>query len=169
MSWWDYVERVANTTRQRDIQDRTGIDASNFSRWKTGQTPRPALVAQFARAYGRPVLEAFVAAEFLTPEEAAERPAAAPSLSTLTDDQLLAEVRARMSEGRDGHGQQPAPIGDYDDPGGLVAQLHDLEDEARQRAAARNADMPADLAARRTGRKSRQQQLREQQDQDGES
>lgn len=148
MSWWDYVERVANTTRQRDIQDRTGIDASNFSRWKTGQTPRPVLVAQFARAYDRPVLEAFVAAGFLTPEEAAERPTAPPSLAQLTDDQLLDEVRARMSEGRDGHGHQPAPI----------APIRPDQDPG----------LPADLAARRIGREPRVQQQRDQQDRDGE-
>ena len=45
------------------------------------------------------MLEAFVAAGFLTPEEAGEQPSAAPSLFGLTDDELLTEVARRMREG----------------------------------------------------------------------
>lgn len=98
MSWWEYVERIANTSRQRDISDRTGIDATNVTRWKSGQVPKADLVAQFARGYGRPVLEAFVAAGFLTPEEAKVRPAPAPDFSQLSNDELLELVRQRMGE-----------------------------------------------------------------------
>lgn len=107
MSWWDYVARVANTSRQRDIEDRTGIDASNFSRWKSGQIPKPSLVRQFAAAYGRPVLEAFIAAGFLDPQEAGQRPAAPPSLDQLSDDDLLDELRARLRRGDDGGNTAP--------------------------------------------------------------
>ncbi|PWJ22816.1 hypothetical protein ATK17_0014 [Branchiibius hedensis] len=115
MSWWEYVEQVAKTSRQRDISDRSGIDAANVSRWKGGHIPKAEMVAEFARAYGRPVLEAFVAAGFLTPMEAKERPAAAPSLGSLTDEELLDEIRKRMR--RDGTatnpaGGSPAPVPD---------------------------------------------------------
>jgi transcriptional regulator with XRE-family HTH domain len=107
VSWWEYVERTAQTNRQRDISEKTGISADNVSRWKSGQTPKPAIVAGFARAYGRPVLEAFVAAEFLTEEEAKVRPAGRPDYSQLTNDELLELVRARMSEGGE-HGDHTA-------------------------------------------------------------
>lgn len=98
MSWWEYVQRIADTTRQRDIAERTGIDATNVTRWKSGQVPKAAMVAEFARAYERPVLEAFVAAGFLTPDEAKVRPAPAPDYSQLTNDELLELVRRRMGE-----------------------------------------------------------------------
>ena len=47
------------------------------------------------------MLEAFIAAGFLTPEEAGEQPSAPPSLASLDDDQLLREVRARMKGAKD--------------------------------------------------------------------
>lgn len=97
MSWWEYVERVAQTSRQRDISDKTSLDPSAVSRWKTGHVPKADMVATFARAYGRPVLEAFVAAGFLTAAEAKERPSAAPSLDQLSDEDLLQEVADRMA------------------------------------------------------------------------
>lgn len=95
----------------------------------------------------------------------------------LSDAELIAELALRLGrrgaeragtrEG-DGHGQQPAPIDDSDDPGGLVADLHQLDADARRRAAARRGDLPEDVAARDTGKKSRVQLAREQQDQDAE-
>lgn len=79
-------------------------------------------------------------------------------LSTATDEQLVRPPADRPGvdlDRKDGdrHGQQSAPIDKDDDPGGVVAQLRDMEAEARQRAADRDARLPADLAARRTGRK----------------
>lgn len=97
MSWWQYVERVADTRRQRDIAERTHIDATNISRWKSGQNPRPDMVAQFARAYRRPVLEAFIAAGFLTADEAGEIPSTPPSFDDITDEQLIAELTRRLA------------------------------------------------------------------------
>lgn len=79
-------------------------------------------------------------------------------------DQLLS-VMARRQDG-DGHAQQSAPIDD--DPGGIVAELHQPDAEARRRAAARRGDLPDDVAARTTGKKSRVQQERDQQDQGAE-
>ena len=133
MSWWTYVERVAQTSRQRDIQDRTGIDATNVTRWKGGQVPKPDMVAQFARGYGRPVLEAFVEAGFLTATEAKQRPVAAPSIDSLTDDQLLDEIRKRMrhdTAATTQAGESPAnvkylPPGPGDFGHGVAAQRDD--------------------------------------------
>lgn len=77
-------------------------------------------------------------------------------LSTGTDEQLARATAVRLRvdldrEDGEGHGQQSAFIDEGDDPGGVVAQLHDMEAEARRRVADRYADLSADLAARRHG------------------
>ncbi len=72
--WWQYVERVSQGSQQRDISLRTGIDKSHVSQWKTRDaTPSAHLVIKFARAYGHNVLEALVAAGYITEAEAALR------------------------------------------------------------------------------------------------
>lgn len=100
MSWGRYVTEHSRGEVNRLIAAKVDVTESNVSRWKSGQTKAPAAdaVARFARAYGRPVLEAFIAAGFLTEAEAGAKPEApaGPVLNSLTDEQLLDEVRARM-------------------------------------------------------------------------
>ena len=99
VNWWLYVRRIAGTEVQVEISRRTGLLGPTLSRWKSGtQGVDPDSAATFARAYGRPVVEAFVAAGFLTEAEAKVRPAAAPNYSQLTNDQLLDLVRERMTQ-----------------------------------------------------------------------
>ena len=92
MTWWEYVARTAAGEEQAAIAKRVGLGQSMISRWKVG----------------RPVLEAFIAAGFLTPEEASEIPSAPPSLASLDDDDLLAEVRRRMQGGQSDAGNAEA-------------------------------------------------------------
>jgi len=66
---------------------------------QAGVEADPVQAALFARAYRRPVLEAFVAAGFLTPEEADQQPSEPPTLAIVDDDALLAEIRIRMRRG----------------------------------------------------------------------
>jgi transcriptional regulator with XRE-family HTH domain len=95
--WWDYVQQVAKGAKQADIAERAGVNQVTVSRWKKGaESARPENVAAFARAYGRPVLEAFVAAGFLTAEEADVRPDSVLAVSDLADDALIAEVARRL-------------------------------------------------------------------------
>lgn len=110
MSWWTYVARVADADSgsPKAMQTRTGIDAPHFSKWKSGTIPGPGLAAQFARGYNQPVLEAFVAAGFLTEAEAKVRPAAAPSLDSLTDEELVEEILRRMRRGGEDGGDTAA-------------------------------------------------------------
>jgi len=77
--------------------------------------PDPVPVAAFARAYHRPVLEAFIAAGFLTAQEAGEQPTALPlsPVKSLTDDELLDEVRRRLSL----RGGSAPPAGAVEDGG----------------------------------------------------
>lgn len=99
VDWWTYVERTARTDRQRDISDRTGLDPSAVSRWKSGHVPKADMVAEFARAYDRPVLEAFLAAGFLTSEEADEQPVEQPTADSLTNEQLVEAIEKRLRHG----------------------------------------------------------------------
>ncbi|MEU6034020.1 helix-turn-helix transcriptional regulator [Actinomadura sp. NPDC047616] len=94
MSWWAYVERIANGDNQTKIAERTGLSQAGVNAWKT-RTPKPETVATFARTYNRPVLEAFVAAGFLTEEEAGTTALPQP-LSEVPSGELLAELGRRL-------------------------------------------------------------------------
>lgn len=120
VTWRKYVESITDDGPTA-IAARIGVTAPSVSRW-WGPTsrPRPEQAASFARAYNRPVLEAFIAAGFLTAEEAGEKPSAPPSLTSLDDDELLAEVRRRMQEGRN-EGQLPEAEKSRD--GGVVIDM----------------------------------------------
>jgi hypothetical protein len=105
MSWWTYVTHASGTDSPKAMSLATGIDAPSFSKMKTqGHIPKPETVARFARAYGRPVLEAFVAAGFLEPEEAKVRPGPSLDFSRLTNKQLLELVESRMIDDGSGFG-----------------------------------------------------------------
>ena len=74
MSWWAYVQQVAEGAPNARVATAIGITPSSVGRWAKGSNPDPQQAAAFARAYSRPVLEAFIAAGFLSPDEAGERP-----------------------------------------------------------------------------------------------
>ena len=99
VSWWNYVTHIAGTDSPKVLSAQTGIDSPSFSKWKGGAVPKAETVARFARAYGRPVVEAFVAAKFLEPEEAEVPPEVLVDYSLLTNDELLRLVRSRMEDG----------------------------------------------------------------------
>lgn len=110
MSWWKYVVKVSGTESPGLMESKTEIPGPNFSKWKRGHVPKPEMVATFARAYKRPVLEAFVAAEFLTPAEAKVRPKSEPDFSRLSNRRLLELVEERMrEEGGGEHAERSAP------------------------------------------------------------
>lgn len=68
MNWWVYVTRVTGGASTSTIAQRTGLNQSSVTRWRnTG--PSVAGVRAFALGYERPILEAFLAAEFLTTDE----------------------------------------------------------------------------------------------------
>lgn len=94
VTWWEYVQRIAGTSSPSEIGRRTGIGQSSIGRWDSS-SPKPESVATFARTYERPVLEAFVAAGFLTEEEAGttEIPT---DLSYVPGEVLIAEMKRRL-------------------------------------------------------------------------
>jgi transcriptional regulator with XRE-family HTH domain len=86
MTWPEYVRRLSRGDNQVAIEARTSIDQGTVSRWLRGKTtPSPAQAAKFAQGYDGNVLEAFVAAGFLTPEEAGIPPAAPQGFGAMID------------------------------------------------------------------------------------
>lgn len=138
MSWEAFVRNTIGTDQQKQAAVRAGIDQSAISRWlKTGTPGTAENVAAFARGYNRPVLEAFIAAGFLTEKEAKARPAGRPDFSQLSNDELLELVRARMTDGGE-HGGNTAAT---KDPGSGPDNVHQLSkaerDQVMQTKAAR--------------------------------
>lgn len=73
------------------------VDAGNVSRWKTGKVkPSAESVVKIARTWGKPPVEALVAAGYLSSAEASEVIEVHTGLATLTDAELIAEVQQRM-------------------------------------------------------------------------
>jgi transcriptional regulator with XRE-family HTH domain len=86
MSWPEYVRRLSRGDNQVAIESRTSIDQGTVSRWLRGKTtPSPAQAAKFAQSYDGNVLEAFVAAGFLTAEQAGIPPAAPQGFAAMID------------------------------------------------------------------------------------
>lgn len=98
MTWWDYVERVAGGLTQAAIAERMDITQGTVNRWRRSE-PKPATVAAFARAFGRPVLEAFIGAGFLSAEDAQIREVPA-DLATVPSAALVGEIARRLDATR---------------------------------------------------------------------
>jgi len=109
VKWWQYVQDVSDGAQQSEIARRLRVDQSTVSRWKGGVPGKPENVVRFAREYRRPVLEAFVAAGFLTTEDA-NATVTVPDIGQLSAADLLAEVRRRMREEVVGNAEHPAPM-----------------------------------------------------------
>ena len=144
--------RRSGLTRQRVSQ------MLNDDRELLPQVPRRETLVAIARAFA--VSESTVTAvafEAMGYDLEAVRSEA--DLSTASSEQILRALADRLGIGADaedvmGNAQHPAPTSN-------VTQLPTAGDVD-------DAEMPHDVAARRTGRKSRAQQAREQQDQDAE-
>ena len=108
MTWWQNVEQTAAGDKPEHIACRTS--SPTVGRWRTS-VPRPESVASFARAYGRPVLEAFVAAGFFAAEEVRAQ-VAIIRIEEPSDDELLDMLVGRLRRDREdgeGNAEQPAP------------------------------------------------------------
>jgi hypothetical protein len=96
VAWWEYVERVAGTTNQTEIARRVGLSQPSVNRWRTS-LPKSENVITFAKAYGRPPLEALLAAGIVSDEDI-EITHAPANLSEVETDTLLAEIRRRIKD-----------------------------------------------------------------------
>lgn len=96
MTWWAYVQTWCGQDNPTDIARKIGVAGPTVHRWDRSE-PKPDSVRAFADAYGRPVLEAFVAAGFLTSEQASAT-VIRQDINALTDDDLAGELLARLKE-----------------------------------------------------------------------
>ena len=106
VTWWEYVQQVAGGASNATIAAKVGVTAPSVGRWKNGGADA-ATVARFAREFGRPVLEALIAAGYITADEAGQTPSAPVSLEDLDDAALVREIAARLERGR--NDRQPSP------------------------------------------------------------
>lgn len=95
--WWKYITGIIGDSTYSEAATKAGFDKSAFTRWKKGARADPDFVVKVARAYNANVLEALVAAEFITEEEA-KLVEVAPRLSLrlATDEQLTDELLRRL-------------------------------------------------------------------------
>lgn len=97
--WGEYVKRVAPGMTQSGIAGIARVDQTVVSRWLSGRSiPRVESVIQFARSAGRSPIEAMVAAGYITSEEAGMTPGLQISIRELATDELLAEIRRRVTD-----------------------------------------------------------------------
>lgn len=68
--WWQYVCMISKDASPSEVGRVIGANQSTVHRWRS-TSPSVAAVRSFAHSYDRPVLEAFVAAGFLSDEEVA--------------------------------------------------------------------------------------------------
>lgn len=100
-TWWEWVERQLEDRAMTPavLGERTGLDRSCFTRWRKGERPTLDTARLVARAFGLSPLEVMVKAHLISAEEADLR-VLAPDPSTLTDQQLLAELGRRLKRTR---------------------------------------------------------------------
>lgn len=100
-SWAQYVRRATAGTTQVQLALVTGVAQTAIGRWLRGDTAAPCAesVVAFARAIGKPPVEALVAAGYLLPSEAAQRIEVTHPLSDYSTDDLLEELRRRTLAG----------------------------------------------------------------------
>lgn len=105
MTWWQYVETISKGATQDAIARTVGnITAPTIGRWRNSE-PKPASVVAFAKAYGRPVLEAFVAAGFLTDEDARTQVTTVRHEDP-SDEEILEILRRRLERDRQESGSR---------------------------------------------------------------
>lgn len=111
MTWSEYVRRITGGDAQNVIAKKAGVDQSTVSRWLRGIGKiDPANAAALARAYHRPVIEAFVAADFIGPDEV-DVQVTYTVVADPTDDELLELLRKRLARDQEEGGSDgdPAP------------------------------------------------------------
>lgn len=98
LSWAEYVKRITPSMTQSDIAAKAGVNQTVVSRWLSGRSaPRVESLIRLTRALGRSPVEALVAAGYITADEAGLRPNLQISVREIPTDDLLNEIRRRVS------------------------------------------------------------------------
>jgi hypothetical protein len=106
-SWPNYLRDLTGDEPQDSVGRKVGLNGSTINRWRNGSRPgNPAEVAALAVAYDGNVLEAFVAAGYLTAEQAGVPPRARPDWSAVTNKELIEQLAARLEVRAAGGGRR---------------------------------------------------------------
>lgn len=142
------------TDQQNEAAAKTKVDQSTISRWRnSGKPGRVESVVAFARGYGISPLTALMEAGYITEIEARQRPARELPLESVTDEQLVGLIAARLgvkgsgSGARNasaikapelGPGHQPSAVAS--DPDGTTPEQAQEADEVIARAKAKQQE-----------------------------
>ena len=97
--WAEYVEDIVRDVPRDVVARAAGVHPSGIGRWLRKQNQvRAEQAVAFARAVGRPAVEALVHAGYLEPEEAAAVIEIYQSRKALSDEVLLDELACRLRE-----------------------------------------------------------------------
>lgn len=95
VTWRQYVRTIATGDTNVEISRKTGIGQSTISRWGT---PRIQDAVAFARGYNQPVLEALIAAGFITAADAhADITISIQKRENLTNPEILDLLAQRLN------------------------------------------------------------------------
>lgn len=97
--WAAFVANVAETENTNEIAKTTGINQSTIYRWLHAQgEPKPVHAARFAQTYGVDVLLAFVAAGWITDEQAKVTPEIVRPVEHMTVEGIAVQVNRLVTE-----------------------------------------------------------------------
>lgn len=71
VSWWNYVMEISANASHSEIARKVGVSQPSVTQWRKS-APKAASVRAFATAYDVPVIRAYIAAGYLTEDEARE-------------------------------------------------------------------------------------------------
>ncbi len=98
-----FVTRLLDGDTPADAERKSGINRSNFTRWKQGRDVDPVMAVSLTRKYNGNVLEALVACGLITSEEANLRTVGLEeALEKASDRQLVLAVLHKLEERDEG-------------------------------------------------------------------
>ena len=97
-TWPEYLRRIAAGHTQAQIAGRIGIGRLSVYNWLQGKTrPKAETVITVARVFGRPPVEALLAAAYLRDEELNQAVEVRVSPRDLPAEEIAAEVHRRLA------------------------------------------------------------------------
>ncbi|WP_043993638.1 hypothetical protein [Leifsonia xyli] len=105
----EYLKRLTNNASYRTIAQRAQIEPSTLTRQLKGELKVQAVVS-ITRAYGGSLLQAFVAAGFITADEASNM-ATLAGIEKASDRELAEEILRRVRAAEHNHPNLTGPIG----------------------------------------------------------
>lgn len=112
------------------LASAAGYDKSLVTKWSQGKHVSPKLARDTALALNAPVLDAFIAAGYLTPEDTRAKVVERP-IKLLSNEELLAEVGHRMKGARGGVADQTEPSASPEGDQGEEAKSGDDSERPR--------------------------------------